>query len=379
MRLLAALLFVLVARPALAQAFTLTDLGLPPGYTSSSAKAVNDKGQVTGEISHGTRFSYAFLYSGGRIMDLGTLPGFTDSVGNAINDRSEVAGVATRPDPAPDSVLTVHAFTAKAGLLQDLRPDGKALYLSSGINAAGSVVGGVITLRDQDRAFVFRNDRLVVLDELAVGAAGWELQEADAINDAGDIVGSGTHGGPRAFLLRGGVVTDLNRFLPAPAEWVMERATGINNRGDVVCIGKRGAASHAFLLSGGLMADLGELGGYPNIVEAHLNNAGQVVGTAEAASGTAQCAFLYDQGRLTDLNRCLPAGAHWSLTEANGINDTGVIVGAGEHEGRGRAFLLTPKDGDGKEGRKSGGRARTCQHHGDQSSNDRAAQDRATE
>lgn len=100
------------------------------------------------------------------------------------------------------------------------------------------------------------------------------------------------------------------------------------------------------------MADLGALAGYPNAVEAHLNNVGQVVGTAETASGGAQCAFLYDQGRLSDLNRCLPAGAHWSLMEANGINGAGVIVGAGEHEGRGRAFLLTPKDRAGKTSRK---------------------------
>ena len=350
MRVLAALLFFLAARPALAQAFTLIDLGLPPGYTNSSAKAINARGQVTGEISHGPRFSHAFLYSGGRITDLGTLPGFTDSVGNAINDGGEVAGVATRPDPTsnPDSAsaLTVHAFTAKAGTLQDLRPQGRALYLSSGINAAGLVVGGVITLRDQDRAFATRGDRVVVLDEMITQAgAGWKLQEADGVNDAGDIVGSGTRGGgPHAFLLRGGAVTDLNRYLAAPMGWVLERATGINSRGDVVCIGKRGAASHAFLLSGGLMADLGALEDYPNAVEAHLNNVGQVVGTAEAASGGTQCAFLYDRGRLSDLNRCLPAEAHWSLTEANGINDTGVIVGAGEHEGRGRAFLLTPKE-----------------------------------
>jgi len=195
---------------------------------------------------------------------------------------------------------------------------------------------------------------VVVLDELVAQAGtGWSLQEADAINDAGDIVGAGVHGGGlRAFLYRGGAVTDMNRYLPAPEGWVLVRATGINNRGDVVCIGKRGAMSHAFLFSGGLMADLGALEGYPNIVEAHLNNVGQVVGVAETASGASQCAFLYDRGKLIDLNRCLPAGAHWSLTEANGINDGGVIVGAGGHEGRGRAFLLTPKGGDRKESRK---------------------------
>lgn len=346
--LLALLLFFAAARPSLAQAYTLTDLGLPAGYTSSSAKAVNDKGQVTGEISHGTQFSHAFLYSDGKMTDLGTLPDFTDSVGNAINGSGEITGVATRADPTDKSAnpaLIVHAFMTGAGALHDLRPLGKALYMSSGINRAGQVVGGVITLRDQDRAFVYHDGRVTVLDELIVKAgAGWKLQEADGINDGGDIVGSGFHSGAlHAFLYHGGEVTDLNRFLPGGTDWVLERAEGINTKGDIVCIGKRGQTSHAFLFSGGVMADLGALADFPNLVEAHLNNNGQVVGKAETASGTQQCAFLYEGGKLTDLNRTVPPEAHWSLMEANGINDSGVVVGTGEHEGKGRAFLLTPR------------------------------------
>ena len=345
------LLLLLAARASLAQSYTLTDLGLPAGYTGSDAKAVNGKGQVTGEISQGTGFSHAFLYSAGRMTDLGTLPGFRDSVGNALNDDGTVAGVATKPDPADHSAhpaLVVHAFITKAGpgavVLQDLRPQGNALYLSSGINAAGQVVGAVITLRDQSRAFVSQGDRVTFLDETVAGS-GWALQEADAINDRGDIVGSGTLGGVRhAFLFHGGAVTDLNRLLPAGSAWALEEAMGINNRGAIVCIGRRAMSSHGFLLDGGVLTDLGELPGYPNIVEAHLNDRGQVVGEAESASGTQQCAFFYDGVRLLDLNRTLRAGAHWSLMEASGINDGGVIVGAGEHEGKSRAFLLTPKE-----------------------------------
>ncbi len=344
---LALLFFLTAARPSLAQAYVLTDLGLPAGYTSSSAKAVNNKGQATGEINHGPQFSHAFLYSEGKMTDLGTLPGFTDSVGNAINDQGEVTGVATKADsmdPATPPALIVHAFTALAGALHDLRPLGKALYMSSGINATGQIVGGVITLRDQNRAFVSQGGRVTVLDEMIVSGAGWKLQEADGINDGGDIVGSGFHSGVlHAFLYHGGEVTDLNRYLPAPTVWVLERADGINNKGDVVCIGRRGRTSHAFLFSGGVMADLGALTDYPDLVEAHLNNSGQVVGKAETASGTQQCAFLYEGGKLLDLNRTVPPEAHWSLEEANGINDNGVIVGTGEHEGKGRAFLLTPK------------------------------------
>lgn len=334
------------APSCLAQTYTLTTLGVPPGYTGSSAKAVNDKGQVTGEINRGTQFSHAFLYDGGKMTDLGTLPGFTDSVGNAINDKGEVAGVATKADPTDRLAPTplVHAFTTRGGILHDLQPLNQAMYICSGINTAGQVVGGAITLQNQNRAFVYQDSRVTVLDELIVPTAGWKLQEADGINDRGYIVGSGLHDGVlHAFLYHGGEVIDLNHSLPTPTEWVLERAVGINNKGDVVCIGKRGPASHAFLFSSGVMADLGALSGYPNLVEAHLNNSGQVVGEAETAEGTRQCAFLYTDGKLLDLNACIPAEAHWSLAQANGINDNGIIVGTGEHEGKGRAFLLTPK------------------------------------
>lgn len=349
MRVLPALLFFFAAtHAALAQSYTITGLGMPAGYTSSSATAINGKGQVTGEISHGTLFTHAFLYGSGKMTDLGTLPGFADSIGNAINDRGEVTGVATKSDPADHTAhpaLIVHAFTTQAGSLHDLRPLGKALYMSSGINTTGQVVGGVITLRDQDRAFVYHGGKVTVLDELIVKAgAGWRLQEAYGINDRGDIVGSGFRDGvAHAFFYHSGEVTDLNRYLPAASEWVLERATGVNNAGDIVCIGKSGQTSHVFLFSHGVMTDLGTLAGYPNLVEAHINNTAQVVGQAESASGSQQCAFLYEGGKLTDLNRTISPEAHWSLTEANGINDNGVIVGTGEHEGKGRAFLLMPK------------------------------------
>lgn len=346
---LALLFFFAAVCPAPAQTHTIIDLGLLPGYTDSSAKAVNDRNQVTGEIGHGTQFSHAFLYSNGRMIDLGTLPGFTDSVGNAINDSGEITGVATKADPldhTANPALIVHAFTTQTNKLQDLRPLGQALYMSSSINTRGQVVGSVVTLRDQDRAFLYHDGKVTVLDDLTLkSGAGWKLQEADGINDAGDVVGAGfCKGVLHAFLYHGGQITDLNRYLPSGTEWVLERAQGINNKGNIVCIGKRGQMSHVFLFRDGVLTDLGVLPNYPNFVEAHLNNEGQVVGVAETESAAQQCAFLYADGKLTNLNHTIPPEAHWSLEEANGINDSGVIVGTGEHEGKDRAFLLMPKE-----------------------------------
>ena len=46
---------------------------------------------------------------------------------------------------------------------------------------------------------------------------------------------------------------------------------------------------------------------------------------------------------MTDLD-ALAGGPQTVLSQANSINDAGQIVGRGEKNGRGFAFLLTPKE-----------------------------------
>ena len=43
-----------------------------------------------------------------------------------------------------------------------------------------------------------------------------------------------------------------------------------------------------------------------------------------------------------DLNDLIPSGSGWVLTEAEGINEAGRIVGVGWLNGQQRGFLLTP-------------------------------------
>jgi probable HAF family extracellular repeat protein len=79
-----------------------------------------------------------------------------------------------------------------------------------------------------------------------------------------------------------------------------------------------------------------------------INNWGQIVGTSTAANGTH--AFFYWDGSMVDLNGLVklthlkgPAG-FLTLTSAEGINDSGQIVGEGLYWDRrqesSHAFLL---------------------------------------
>jgi len=120
------------------------------------------------------------------------------------------------------------------------------------------------------------------------------------------------------------------------------------------------AATHAFLYtgtpgSGGHMDDLGALG--DTSIGLGINAGGQVVGTSTFDASGAEHAFLYvgtpgAGGHMIDLDSWLDAnnpteGAQWTLKEAFGLNDTGLVAGWGTYDdGPGglsdgiRAFLL---------------------------------------
>jgi probable HAF family extracellular repeat protein len=121
-------------------------------------------------------------------------------------------------------------------------------------------------------------------------------------------------------------------------------ARGVNASGDVVgeSLAQPGE-SRAFLWRNGAMQDLGTLPGDLSSQANGINAAGHVVGWSRSPDGSTSRAFLWQSGVMSDLNSALPAGSGWVLTSAAAINDAGQIVGAGLHDGRPRAFRLTPR------------------------------------
>jgi len=89
-----------------------------------------------------------------------------------------------------------------------------------------------------------------------------------------------------AFLYSNGIMTDLGTWRER------SQALGINNTGQVVGFSYttgnnpfNGAGiGHAFIYSGGVMTDLGTLGGTPTSSAYAINDAGQVVGSAETTA-----------------------------------------------------------------------------------------------
>ena len=70
------------------------------------------------------------------------------------------------------------------------------------------------------------------------------------INNGGQIVGfsiPGPLGSGRAFLWQNGVMTDLNTLIPKDSGWYLQQAQSINDAGQIAGYGTNNGAVHAFL------------------------------------------------------------------------------------------------------------------------------------
>ncbi len=255
------------------------------------------------------------------MQDLGTFNGVGGSYAYGINDRGQVVGTSDI-----DVQGHSHAFLwDRRHRFQDLGSLRGANSTATAINDRGQVVGSSID------AFLW--DRRHGLQDLgSLGGLGGSA--AAAINDRGQVVGGSND---HAFLwdARHGL-QDLGNLPGAVSTY----ATGINDVGQVVGgsyiqLPYYRTFYHGFLWDAqNGFQDLGNFRAFG------INDAGQVVGDS------AQHAFLYQGGTLTDLNGLLPPDSGWMLEQARAINDAGQIVGYGSINGRTHGFLLTLDDGD---------------------------------
>jgi probable HAF family extracellular repeat protein len=323
--------------------YTVSHLGTLGGR-DSDARAINDKGQVVGgSMIAGDSASHAFLYDGTVMKDLGALGGRNSSA-HGINNSGQVVGES---DIAVDSATpsldkSTHAFLYDGKTLKDLGTFGGKRSTAHGINDSGLIVG--YNLATEGFAFA---SHAILYDGTTMkdlGSLGGKSSSALAINDRGQVVGSSaiTGGFARhAFLYDGTTMKDLGSL-----GGKYSQALALNNRGQVVgfsYITEDSDILHAFLYDGTTMKDLGTLGGKYSKALA-INNRGQIVGTSQITDSLTNHAFLYDNGTMIDLNTLLPTDSGWRLIVANGINDSGQIVGHGYTKGVKalRAFLLTP-------------------------------------
>jgi probable HAF family extracellular repeat protein len=176
-----------------------TEAGAGSGWQLASATAINNLGQIVG-VGYFNGLQRAFVLDHGVATDLGTLPGGAYSQATAINNQGWVVGRSAKPGDVDHGVMW------QDGTIIDL---GKLAGISAGVNDVndlGQVVGSAPISVYGAAAFLWQNgtmtDLNALIDPLLPPNSGWILTEATAINNAGQIVGSGLHNGHYdAFLL----------------------------------------------------------------------------------------------------------------------------------------------------------------------------------
>ena len=189
------------------------------GGQQSAAYAINDFGLTVG-LSHAGFGGRAVVFGGLSPLSLGTLGGNAcdscDSIAYGVNNGG--APDPTTPTTARivgESSLTPtgphHGFVFQLGPgsqgMQDLGTlcaEGDCDSTAFDINDPGHIVGESETQPSVTHAFLYRNNQMMDLNSLLgpTDQAAWELGEARAINDLGQIVGTGQfQGKTRAFLM----------------------------------------------------------------------------------------------------------------------------------------------------------------------------------
>ncbi len=316
----------------------LTDLGTLGGTLTSRATGINNAGVVIGQSNF-----RSFVFSGsGPIVDI-TPPFGGGNAAEAVNASGVIVGSGARSGAN-------QAFRSTgSGPFQWLGTLGGTSSIAIDINASGVIVGESRNAAGQLRAF--RTTSSAPMEDL--GTLGGDSAQAKAINDTGTIVGySATTGGlSRAFIHTGsGPMEELGALGETHSF-----AYDINNHGTVVGYsyppGAYWQEAFRYTPSAG-MVGLGNAGGLHSNANA-VNDADIVVGQSALAVVPGLHAVLWHaDNTLIDLDEWLDAvdpavGAHWTLTDAHDINNSGLIVGVGKYSFQPngaltfeRAFLL---------------------------------------
>lgn len=250
-----------------------------------------------------------------------------------INDKLTVVGTLQRPQ----DLRFTQAFKWSNDHLQILKSLGGPYSTASAINAAGDVVGSAQTPDGTRHAVLWQASQPRDLGLLAQG----DFSRARDINDKNEVVGEANlvpKGKPQAFLWRAGKMQQL----PTLPGGTVCSAQAINNNGVIAgwCDLRSGAA-HGVIWRDGSIVDLGSIHGDEDEPSTALdvNSQGQVVGS----SGDDRLrAFLWENGKMVNLNKLIPPDSGWTLLVASRINDKGEIIGRGYFHRAIHTFALEP-------------------------------------
>ena len=287
------------------------------GPTISEGFAINNAGASVGAYQFSGSAAHAFLNRGAGPLDLGALDDFSfNSVANDINDRYQVVGTS-------NSANGDRGFLYERGVLRDVDVFRPATTTATGINNAGHIVGAYRFNGGPPRGYLRAPDGSFRDIGTLPFAKAFTLPEA--INKRNQVVGgSGPYTPtaplvPRAFLYENGLMRNLGNL-----GGLASVARDINDAGQVTGYSslRTPGVFHAFLWQNGRMVDIDGRRGVGQSVGTGINNRGHVVGTSDHLGP-----FVWRGRKMESLNALIDPAAGYVINDVQGINDKGQIIG----------------------------------------------------
>ena len=202
-----------------------SDLGTIAGTTTATGRAwaINQNGVAVGLSTNAavTPTSQATMWNGATITNLTSLGNGTRfSQAYGVNTNNVAVGSSSTGQTVGELIGTssttgiTRGFVWNAGVMTELAPFNLYTPSNNGtttnyhsvandLNDAGLIVGNSQRISGSAAvATLWQNGIPIDLNTLIPAGSGWNLLNAESINDAGDIVGFGSFGGSnRAFML----------------------------------------------------------------------------------------------------------------------------------------------------------------------------------
>ena len=187
------------------EAGAMTDLGTLGG-AFSSASSINDAGEIVGSAWNSASKDRAFLWTAADgMLELGDLGGERSEALN-INILGQIVG-SSHTDEIEKTLFVpfTHAFLWQDGVMYDLGalpeageegPYGPELVhtAAKSINAVGQIVGNswpASNSSPRQGPFIYEEGQMMNLNDLLlIGSTGWEIFQANDINNFGQIAGT---------------------------------------------------------------------------------------------------------------------------------------------------------------------------------------------